>query len=242
MYRYIIILSLHILYLPFLSAQRQETRDTAVISTPEEKTLLMKSDSFPRPIPFLLPSDAFIPEERLFSYVPWTSAPITRPVVFILPVYGFTPSIGAGLYSIQHPDRFFSTLEGYNGFNVPPLYVTHQMMLGNTFRLARNFYMFSGILYGIQMGINGNRWGIGEREGFIYNPLPDVSIIVWNQHFHSLSVYYPVIYPGAESGAAIRLPATPDVFSFGLQANFTLGEFVIGVGTSITTPGKKHQR
>ena len=45
------------------------------------------------------------------------------------------------------------------------------------------------------------------------------------------------LYPGAMSGAAVKMPATPEVFSFGLQANFTVGEFIIGVGTSIT-PGK----
>ena len=90
------------------------------------------------------------------------------------------------------------------------------------------------------MGVQGNNWGIGERDGFIYNPKPTVSLIIWNQYFHSLTVYYPVMTPDALSGAAIGMPATPEVFSFGLQANFTVGEFIIGVGTSITPPKKKH--
>ncbi len=33
--------------------------------------------------------------------------------------------------------------------------------------------------------------------------------------------------------AAIRMPATPEVFSFGVQATFNIGEFIIGVGASI---------
>ena len=89
----------------------------------------------------------------------------------------------------------------------------------------------------LMLGVMGNNWGIGERSGFIYNPSDNVSIVIWDQYYHALTVYLPVFFPGAKSGAAIRLPATPEVFSFGLQANFTVGEFIIGVGTSIT-PGK----
>ena len=114
------------------------------------------------------------------------------------------------------------------------------MMLGNTFRLARNFYMMSGILYGAQLGVRYNLWGIGERSGFIYNPRPDVSIVIWDQYYHALTVYMPVFFPGAANPAAIRLPATPEVFSVGVQANFTVGEFIIGIGTSVTTPKKEH--
>lgn len=190
--------------------------------------------SMPRPVPMLLPKEIFIPKERLFGYAPWTYAPVTRPVLHILHTYGFNGSVGFGLYSLQHPDKFFSTLEGFNGFDVPQLYLSRQMMLGNTFRLARNFYMLSGILYGANFGVHGNIWGIGERNGFIYNPLDNVSIVIWNQYYHALTVYYPVMFPDASSGAAIRMPATPEVFSFGVQANFTVGEFIIGVGTSIT--------
>ncbi len=234
MYRYIIIIAL--LVAGALTAEAQikdgmaEEHRSQVVSVSAEDTL-------PHPIPFLLSQDIFIPKDRLFGYEPWTYAPMTRPVVHILPTFGFSGSVGFGLYSIQHPDKFFSTLEGFNGFNIPQLYISQQMMLGNTLRLARNFYMLSGILYGAQLGVMGNNWGIGERSGFIYNPSENVSIIIWDQYYHALTVYYPVLYPGAMSGAAVKMPATPEVFSFGLQANFTVGEFIIGVGTSIT-PGK----
>lgn len=235
MYRYIIIAAL---ILAGISAQAQ-IKDRTLEQSQEEKTVMEVEDSLPRPIPFLLPQTLFIPKDRLFGYGPWIYAPITRPVVYILPTYGFSGSVGFGLYSIQHPDRFFSTLEGFNGFNIPQLYISQQMMLGNTLRLARNFYMMSGILYGAQLGIRGNNWGMGERSGFVYNPKENVSIVIWDQYFNALTVYFPVLFPGATSGAAIRLPATPEIFSFGLQANFTVGQFIIGVGTSIA-PGKEH--
>lgn len=236
MYRYIIIFSLLLTGLN-LHAQNHET-DLELTDTTTVPYMQVGNDSLPRPIPFLLPKDIFIPAERLFSYGPWTYAPVIRPTVFILPTFGFNGSVGFGLYSIQHPDRFFSTLEGFNGFNIPQLYISEQMMLGNTFRLARNFYMMSGILYGAQLGVRYNLWGMGERSGFIYNPRPDVSIVIWDQYYHALTVYMPVCFPGATDPAAIRLPATPEVFSVGVQANFTVGEFIIGIGASVT-PTKK---
>lgn len=236
MYRYIIIFSLLLTGLN-LRAQNHET-DLELTDTTTVPYMQVGNDSLPRPIPFLLPKDIFIPAERLFSYGPWTYAPVIRPTVFILPTFGFNGSVGFGLYSIQHPDRFFSTLEGFNGFNIPQLYISEQMMLGNTFRLARNFYMMSGILYGAQLGVRYNLWGMGVRSGFIYNPRPDVSIVIWDQYYHALTVYMPVFFPGATDPAAIRLPATPEVFSVGVQANFTVGEFIIGIGASVT-PTKK---
>ena len=43
------------------------------------------------------------------------------------------------------------------------------------------------------------------------------------------------MYPDpAGDGAAIRMPATPEVFSFGVQATFVVGEFVIDVGASVS--------
>jgi hypothetical protein len=33
--------------------------------------------------------------------------------------------------------------------------------------------------------------------------------------------------------AAIRMPATPEVYSFGVQASFVVGEFIVGVGMSV---------
>ena len=186
-----------------------------------------------KPIPDYLPADLFIPPIRLVGLHPWTSAPLPRPVVEVIKVNGFDGSIGFGQYSIQHPEKFFSTLEGYDSINIPSLYVTRQMMIGNTLRLARNFYMMSGILYGAQLGIMGNNWGMGTREGFIWHPSAIVTITLWNQYFQCVSVYSPVMYP-VGGGAAIKMPATPEVFSFGVQASFVVGEFIIGIGTSVT--------
>jgi hypothetical protein len=45
------------------------------------------------------------------------------------------------------------------------------------------------------------------------------------------------VYPTPD-GAAVKMPATPEVFSFGVQASFVVGEFIIGVGTSITPHSK----
>ena len=236
MYRYIVI------FLVLLIGQesRAQIKDSVVMNTTSVSFMQTGNDSLPKLIPFLLSKDLFIPADRMFGYGPWSYAPMIRPKVFILPTYGFNGSVGFGLYSIQHPDKFFSTLEGFNGFNVPQYYISEQMMLGNTLRLARNFYMMSGILYGAQLGVRFNLWGMGERSGFIYNPRPDVSIVIWDQYYHALTVYMPVFFPGATNPAAIRLPATPEVFSVGVQANFTIGEFIIGIGTSLTTPKKEH--
>ena len=196
-------------------------------------TLMPPVDSVPNRIPDFLPASIFIPRSRLVGIHPWTSAPLTVPVVKVIPVSGFNGSIGFGTYSISHPDKFFSTLEGYNSINIPQMYITQQMMIGNTLRLARNFYMLSGILYGAQLGVMGNNWGLGNREGFIWHPSAILSITLWNQYFQSISVYSPIVYPST-SGAAVKMPATPEVFSFGVQANFVVGEFIIGVGTSVT--------
>lgn len=195
--------------------------------------LMPSADSVPNIIPDFLPSKLFIPRFRLVGLNPWTSAPLPRPVVEVIKVNGFSGSEGFGEYTIQHPDKFFSTLEGYNSIEVPQLYVSQQMMIGNTLRLAKNFYMLSGILYGAQLGIMGNNWGLGTREGFIWHPSSIVTITIWNQYFQSISVYSPVMYPSAD-GAAVKMPATPEVFSFGVQASIVVGEFIIGIGASVT--------
>ena len=193
------------------------------------------ADTLDNRIPFLLDRTLFIPSDRLVGTVPWHSAPITRPVVLIIPKSGFDGTVGFGQFSQEHPEKFFSTLEGYNSINIPHLYVTQQMMIGNTLRLARNFYMLSGILYGTQMGVMGNNWGMGTREGFLWHPSTMTSILLWNQYFQSVSVYSPVVIPVHTGvGTAIRMPATPEVFSFGVQASFIVGEFVICIGTSVT--------
>ena len=223
---------------------KQEIRD---VQSGDTLSLMPPVDSVPNIIPDFLPAELFIPPVRLVGIHPWTSAPLPRPEFMIMKIDGFDGSIGFGEYNLQHPDKFFSTLEGYNSINIPQLYLTRQMMIGNTFRLARNFYMMSGILYGTQMGIMGNNWGLGNREGFIWHPSAIVSIVLWNQYFQSISVYSPVMYPNAEgSGAAIKMPATPEVFSFGVQASFVVGEFIIGVGASVTPkrfdPDKSHYK
>lgn len=194
-----------------------------------------RQDTLPRPVPDFLSPQLFIPQSRLIGFQPWTFAPLPRPVVYFIPVAGFDGSIGAGEYSIQHPDRFFSTLEGHNEIDIPQLYVTEQMMIGNTIRLGRNIYFMSGILYGAQLGVMGNNWGMGTREGLIIHPSSLVSITIWNQYFQSVSVYSPVMYPDTSGdGAAIRMPATPEVFSFGVQASVVVGEFIIEVGASVS--------
>jgi hypothetical protein len=205
--------------------------------------LMPSIDSIPNRIPDFLLDDIFIPRARLVGIVPWHSAPMQRPVFEIIPKFGFDGSIGFGEYSINHPEKFFSTLEGYNSINIPQMYITQQMMIGNTFRLARGFYMLSGILYGAQLGVMGNNWGIGNREGFIWHPSAIVTLTLWNQYYQSLSVYSPIMYP-ATDGAAVKMPATPEVFSFGLQATFVVGEFIIEIGTSITphAPDPKESR
>ena len=189
----------------------------------------------PRIIPVILPADIFIPPDRLLGYEPWVAAPITRPTIHFIPVNGMSGIIGAGEFSIEHPDKFFSTLSGRNLINIPNLFVSQQMMLGNTFRLGGNVYFMNGILYGSQMGVMGNNWGMGTREGFIWRPSATFALMVWNQYFQSVSVYTPIIYP-LPSGdmAAILMPATPEVFSFGVQASFVVGEFVIGIGASVS--------
>ena len=209
-----------------------------LMQAPDSSALETQPPPSTRPIPNNLPADLFIPPTRLMGLTPWTAAPISRPMFEITKIDGFNGSVGFGEYNIQHPDKFFSTLAGYDSINIPKLYVTQQMLIGNTLRLARNFYMMSGILYGAQLGIMGNNWGLGNREGFIWHPSPVITVVIWNQYFQSLTVYTPVIYPNTiltgYDGAAIKMPATPEVFSFGVQASFVVGEFIIGVGTSIT--------
>ena len=213
--------------------------DTIEVKTGKDSTYgkdTISYTGFPRPIPDLLDPDGFIPEERLLGYEPWHYAPIPRPVFPVIRIYGFDGSIGFGEYAIQHPDRFFSTLEGYNRISIPYLSMSEQMMLGNTLRLGNNVYFLSGILYGARLGINGNNWGMGTREGLIWFPSALVSVAFWTQYFQSVEVYSPVIVPRPYrplDGTAIVMPATPEVFSFGLQASFVVGEFIICVGTSV---------
>ena len=108
------------------------------------------------------------------------------------------------------------------------------VVVGNTLRLARNVYFLSGIMYGAQLGVRGNNWGMGTREGILYRPSENLSIAFWTQYFQSVAVYSPVLFPRPDGDmAAIRMPATPEVYSFGVQASFVVGEFIVGVGMSV---------
>lgn len=193
-----------------------------------------RKDSLPQVIPDMLSPQLFIPADRLQGILPWNAAPLLRPVVHVLPVYGFDGSIGFGEFNMEHPDRFFSTLTGSNYIDVPELFVSEQKMIGNTLKIGRKFYFMSGILYGTQMGVRGNNWGMGTREGLVYRPSESLSVTFWTQYFQSVAVYSPVLFPRADGNmAAIRMPATPEVYSVGVQASFVAGEFIIGVGLSI---------
>lgn len=194
-----------------------------------------KNDSLPRVIPDMLPPELFIPADRLNGFLPWNSAPLLRPVFHILPVYGFDGSIGFGEFNQDHPDKFFSNLLVSNYFDIPELFVSEQKMVGNTLKLGRRFYFLSGIMYGAQLGVRGNNWGMGTREGVMYRISSNASITFWTQYFQSVAVYSPVLFPRADGNmAAIRMPATPEVFSFGVQATFVVGEFIIDIGASVS--------
>lgn len=191
----------------------------------------------PNMIPMILPSEWFIPDDRLAGIKPWSWAPITKPIVFYFPETGISGLIGAGAYSQAHPDKFFSTFNGNNIINIPQLYRTEQRFLGNTLRLGKKskVYFVNGILYGAQMGVRGNNWGMGTREGILWRPNDRVSLFIWDQAYQSLRVYTPILFPTPDGDtAAVLMPATPEVLSFGVQASFIVGDFIIGVGTSIT--------
>lgn len=213
----------------------QEFDQDLPLDTVVRKPVADTSMALPRIIPVILPAELFIPPDRLEGYTPWDGAPIVRPTVHFIPVNGISGMVAAGEFSIEHPDKFFSTLSGRNVINIPDLFISEQMMLGNTFRLGGGVYFMNGILYGTQLGVRGNNWGMGTREGFVWRPSATFALMVWNQYFQSVSVYTPVVYPRPDGDmAAILMPATPEVFSFGVQASFVAGEFIIGIGTSIS--------
>ena len=213
----------------------QEFDQDLPLDTAVQKPVRDTSMALPRIIPVILPAELFISPDRLEGLTPWDGAPIVRPTIHVIPINGMSGIIGAGEFSIEHPDKFFSTLSGHNVINIPQLFVSEQMMIGNTFRLGGNVYFMNGILYGAQLGVRGNNWGMGTREGFIWRPSATFALMIWNQYFQSVSVYTPVVYPRPDGDmAAILMPATPEVFSFGVQASFVAGEFIIGIGTSIS--------
>ena len=188
----------------------------------------------PKAIPDRLPRDLFIPSDRLAGLTPWMGAPITRPSVHVIPVYGFS-GWSFGQFTVDHWDKFFSNLLVFNGMDVPQVVDSQQMLLGNTISLGkkRRLFFANGILYGRQYGTWGNMIGMGSREGLIYRPSGYLIITVWTQEYQSVYAYSPVVYayPG-EGTAAIRLPASPLMVSYGAQAYFLAGQFWIGIGAS----------
>lgn len=209
----------------------------------------MKLDSsavvlqYPKMIPLLLPAELFIPENTLAGITAWDGSPIVRPSVHVIPTDGLAGMIAFGEFSQAHPDKIFSTLNGSNLIDVPHLYKSEQKFLGNSIRLGKNsrFYFVSGIMYGSQMGVMGNNWGLGTREGILWRVNDNLSLIIWDQAFQSVQVYTPILFhtPDGET-AAVLMPATPEVMSFGVQASFTVGEFIVAVGVSVApTPFQK---
>lgn len=191
-------------------------------------------DSIPNLIPMLLPAELFIPVDRLAGITPWESAPIVRPTVHVSRIDGMSGLLAAGAFAQDHPDKFFSTYNGNNVIDIPQLFLSEQKYLGNTLRLGKKIYLVNGIMYGAQLGVRGNNWGMGTREGILWHPTDMLAILFWNQYFQSVQVYTPVLFSTPDGRtAAILMPATPEVFSFGVQASFTVGEFIIGVGASV---------
>lgn len=150
---------------------------------------------------------------------------------------GVSGVVGAGAFLQDHPDKFFSTFNGDNTIDLPGLYITEQKFLGNTMRLGKRtgLYFMSGIMYGSQLGVKGNNWGMGTREGLLWHPNDNLSVLVWTQDFQSVRVYTPILFrtPDGDT-AAILMPATPEVFSFGAQASFIVKGFIVGVGVSVS--------
>ena len=192
----------------------------------------------PRLLPDLLSPELFIPSDRLSGVTTWMSAPVARPEVHVIPVYGFS-GYGFGRFTVDHFDRFFANLLGFNHFDVPQLVDNQQMMLGNTLSLGkkRRLFFTNGILYGRHFGTWGNMIGMGSREGLIFRPSGVLMITVWTQEYQSVYAYSPVVYPKpGEDPPAIKLPASPVMVSYGAQAYFLAGQFWIGVGASFWTP------
>lgn len=196
----------------------------------------------PGPVGYMFPSDLFIPPDRLRGLTPWMSAPIVRPEVHVIPMYGFS-GYGFGNFTVDHFDRVFSNLLGYNGMNVPGLIRSEQMLLGNTIALGkkRRLFFANGILYGRQYGVWGNMIGIGAREGLIIRPSGYLVIALWTQEYQSVYAFSPLLYPLDGSNPPYeKLPASPVVISYGAQAYFLAGQFWIGIGLSLWTAAGEH--
>ena len=210
-------------------AQYRETdKDSTYVS------IQGSSEVFPRQIRNVLPSSLFIPDDRLAGLTPWMGGPITRPVVHIMPVFGFN-GYGFGKFYVDHWDKFFANLLSYNQVNVPQVYDRQVMMVGNTIALGkkRRLYFANGILYGRDYGVWGNMIGMGSIEGLIYRPNGYVILNIWTQEYQSVSAFSPVVYADPGKGtAAMKLPASPVIVSYGAQAYFLAGQFWIGLGAT----------
>lgn len=210
-------------------AQYRETdKDSSYVS------IQGSSEVFPRQIRNVLPSSLFIPGDRMAGLTPWMGGPITRPVVHIMPVFGFN-GYGFGKFYVDHWDKFFANLLSYNQVNVPQVYDRQVMMVGNTIALGkkRRLYFANGILYGRDYGVWGNMIGMGSREGLIYRPNGYVILNIWTQEYLSVSAFSPVVYADPGKGtAAMKLPASPVIVSYGAQAYFLAGQFWIGLGAT----------
>lgn len=216
-------------------AQRTDmTKDTSALS------FQSSDETFPHPLKILLPSSLFIPNERLAGLTTWMGGPMTRPVVHVMPVYGFN-GYGFGRFYVDHWDKFFANLLIYNNINVPQVVNQEVMMVGNTISLGkkRRLYLSNGILYGRHYGVWGNMLGMGSREGLIYRPNGYIILNIWTQEYQSVYAYSPVVYavPG-EGTASIKLPASPVIVSYGAQAYFLAGQFWIGLGASFWQAAK----
>lgn len=188
----------------------------------------------PRRIPDRLPRNLYIPPDRMLGLTPWMSAPLSRPSVHVIPVYGFS-GYGFGSFTVDHWDKFFANLLGMNRLDVPQIIDSQQMMLGNTISLGkkRRLYFNSGILYGRHYGVWGNMIGAGSREGLIYRPSAYLILSIWSEEYQSVYAYSPVVYPAAgENPPYMKLPASPVIVSYGAQAYFLAGQFWIGIGAS----------
>lgn len=196
----------------------------------------------PKRIPSLLSRDVFIPDDRLAGLTQWMGAPLMKPGVHVIPVYGFS-GYSFGKFTVDHWDRIFANLLVFNGMDVPMLVDSQQMMLGNTISLGkgRRLFFANGILYGRQYGTWGNMIGIGTREGLMYRPTGYLILSVWTQEYQSVYAYSPVVYPyPGEGTASTRLPASPVMVSFGAQAYFLAGQFWIGIGASLWKAADPH--
>lgn len=219
-----------------LAQYRDLRKDSTALSSDSLTygTSASKTPYFPHRIRNVLPPQLFVPSDRLEGLTRWMAAPIVRPQVHVMPVYGFS-GYGFGKLSVDHWDKFFANLLSYNQLNVPQLLDSQVMMVGNTIALGkkRRLYFANGILYGRHFGTWGNMIGMGSREGLIFRPDGYLVITVWSQEYQSVSAYSPVVYarPG-EGTASIRLPASPVMVSYGAQAYFLAGQFWIGLGAS----------